>query len=194
MSTLVGFGVDSLGVTYTLDADPINQQRQRVFEPTMINKFHRKNAMSSKGIVCTDFDGDGNDEVCVCSLGGELVIYKINNNENWKCCICPTAIGSITSVVSGNIKNTTEKSNTLIVLTAEGKGLLFEWNKNFMKKVSTDTTEKSQPTNEISNLMPDYHIFPVQNFEVPCNISAALVSKIGNRSNNNKKKTAYIFL
>ena len=85
MASRFGFGSTD-GLVITLDTDPIQQYRHITWKPRDIVKFYRKSAVPSFGGVFYDIDGDGNDEFCVCSLSGDLAVYKMDSNCDWNCC------------------------------------------------------------------------------------------------------------
>jgi hypothetical protein len=178
----------SMGFDY-----PVNQWRQKSFSPSCFIDFVRKYNISSKAIVFGDFDNDQNDELCICTIGGELAIYHVSRilsrsntasksvrdkiSENWLCAKCPELLGGVVCLAVGNIRNNNQ--NSLVAITMEGKAFLFDFNPTYLNKLSPNKTNRSS-TQKPSNVQPDLLIIPSCKFPVPTNVSACAILKISN--------------
>ena len=189
---------DNFPTMMTMDTDSINSARQLAFSNKKFVKFFRKTSICTKGITMVDIDNDGNDELCISTIEGELIIYHIGrvlNNENnllinqynannWVSCITTQPLMSIICLVGGDIENANK--NSLIVLSAEGVAFLLNFEAEFVEYMTySESTEEEGDDiipgeeNIVSNKYPSCKIKPVFQFLIPTNVSACIIAPIG---------------
>ena len=172
MASRFGFGSTD-GLVITLDTDPIQQYRHITWKPRDIVKFYRKSAVPSFGGVFYDIDGDGNDEFCVCSLSGDLAVYKMDSNCDWNCCVADHGVlkGNIICIVGGDIEN--NGGHLLIAVSVEGNAYFFELNHDAAQE------RVKSPLSFASNSFPNGELLLKYSCTIPYNVSVAMISKIG---------------
>lgn len=106
---------------------------------------------SEHGLCVFDIDSDGHPEICICTINGFLVVYKLGHKHLEQRLLC-NDLGPITCLVSGDVLNL--GFDCLIAISAEGSAHIFNPKlTNFSHFVPTFTARI--PNNTISVAVAD---------------------------------------
>ena len=83
-------------------------------------KLEVSDSLFSEALLLADVDNDGDNELIVGQINGELSIFKGSGNKPWRSC---SHLGMIACVAVGDLWNQGE--NLLVCITAEGWCHLF---------------------------------------------------------------------